>query len=388
MGPNILIDKSTLQSLSRREDRDEISHLFHHYEVIICRTLLLEILGDLSKETSSPDDVVQELSHKLTPLDSKVIPAWQELCAGNLLGQAVPMDGRPIIREGTPVTLADGRKIIFFDETEEMKLLRKWQVKGFTESERRFAKERREAYESQNLEAMLQTMRPVLKEKKKFKSLEEAKGFINQSLSNSDKAIQQNWLGYLLNLLQISAELTTLIYNRWLKLGMPTIGIFAPYGEYCIKAITLFVVGTVNGFVSTKNTNPIDLEYLYYLPFCQVFTTKDIFQKKMSQHLLRADQEFIPCEILKQDLARISEEHSRQLKAQAPEERTLYERYPPDLENSVTLQMWKKYMAPKRKNPFAKMTPELHKQIMEQVRPVISAITQHERKESNFNAPV
>ncbi len=45
MGPNLLIDKSALQSLSQKE----LYKLTHHFNLVTCSVLLIEILGDLKK---------------------------------------------------------------------------------------------------------------------------------------------------------------------------------------------------------------------------------------------------------------------------------------------------------------------------------------------------
>jgi hypothetical protein len=68
-----------------------------------------------------------------------------------------------------------------------------------------------------------------------------------------------------------------------------------------------FSVCLQNNIIGTRATNLVDLEYLYYLPFCEVFVSGDDFHKKLVPHLLIERQQFVRGQDLKEDLARIEE---------------------------------------------------------------------------------
>src|ERR1700685_45520 len=81
---------------------------------------------------------------------------------------------------------------------------------------------------------------------------------------------------------------------------------------------------------NVKPSHQIDLAYLYYLPFCSVFTSKDNFHVQVAQFFLAPSQTFINGIELKEDLKRLHEIYSQL----PPEERKrgLYKfaPHPPD----------------------------------------------------------
>ncbi len=75
--------------------------------------------------------------------------------------------------------------------------------------------------------------------------------------------------------------------------------------------------------------NSIDRQYLYYLPFCQVFSSNDVFHKTVAPLFLAADQSFVPGEDLKHDLAKI-EQHWREIPPDVKAQGSMnYAAYPP-----------------------------------------------------------
>lgn len=94
---------------------------------------------------------------------------------------------------------------------------------------------------------------------------------------------------------------------------------FAPYAEHCLRANLLLALGKSNEAIlgSHHEHDLRDLEYCYYLPFCEVFASKDKIHKKLIKLLLRPDQRFVGAE-LETDLRRLADEWfalSRQGKA-------------------------------------------------------------------------
>src|SRR5207249_3096998 len=80
---------------------------------------------------------------------------------------------------------------------------------------------------------------------------------------------------------------------------------FAPYAAFCLKANLLLGIGGL----LLKEPHPHDLrdlEYCYYLPFCNVFASADRLHRKLAPMLLRPDQMFVGSELV-DDLRRLSE---------------------------------------------------------------------------------
>jgi len=91
--------------------------------------------------------------------------------------------------------------------------------------------------------------------------------------------------------------------------------------------------------IGTRPTNRVDLEYLYYLPFCNIFTSNDKIHKQLTPLLLREDQKFIVGEDLKKDFKAIVEhldEGGEELKKKHANE-------PPIIKSSLTFKLWEEF---------------------------------------------
>ena len=58
---------------------------------------------------------------------------------------------------------------------------------------------------------------------------------------------------------------------------------------------------------SERKSNMVDIAYLYYLPFCMVFTSRDDLHVRSVPFFLRTDQSFVHGDDLKADLKLLDE---------------------------------------------------------------------------------
>ena len=406
MGPQILLDKSTLQSLSD----DETWCLARYYYVIYTPILFNEVLGDLTKDEDDEESkrIVAQVSDKIKPVDSCFAVDYQILLEYNLLGHEIIMDGRPIRIDAIPVSTPDGEGLYFGVQPEREDLWR-WEVGQFTTEEYKYSKKWRTWSKTIDLE--------------KWRRFE---GFptIN-SLEELIPAVQNSWqrvsyhlepLQYLLTEAGISDNSSSQIFKRWDQCGMPQLQEFAPYAYYCFTVLFAFYTALANNLIGTRSTNRVDLEYLLYLPFCKVFSSGDKFHKDFVPLFLNDQQDFVDSSTLKQDLKRIqvhsdSEYHLLKstvktlLKEQvislanindkvtsatarillkhtqthwdsrlAIEHREQVEPYPPDWDNSITNKLWKKYAVPRSEYQHSELTPEREKELIDRFLPIIDAI--------------
>lgn len=90
-----------------------------------------------------------------------------------------------------------------------------------------------------------------------------------------------------------------------------------------------------------RPSNAADIAYLYYLPFCMVFTSTDKLHAKTVPLFLRSDQVFLPGMELKADLQRLDEYFS----AQPTEvlDRGVMHFEPPFDGDYLTTKLWKQF---------------------------------------------
>jgi hypothetical protein len=111
VGPILLFDKSTLQSLSV----DEAVWLDTFYAPNITPLFFVETLADLEKEVGrgrTPEQVVGNLAEK-TPIDGKPNVFHETLCLSELLGHPIEMRGVPVIAGGRSFVSGKRRGVVF-----------------------------------------------------------------------------------------------------------------------------------------------------------------------------------------------------------------------------------------------------------------------------------
>lgn len=64
--------------------------------------------------------------------------------------------------------------------------------------------------------------------------------------------------------------------ERWRANGSPPIVDFSPYTAHLLLVDLFFCIGLGADLIGRERpTNKIDIAYLYYLPFCMAFTSRD-----------------------------------------------------------------------------------------------------------------
>ena len=133
MGPTLILDKSAFHALS--------SHEMHKIAEYFCWNrldiLLLEIIGDFSKQikTTSSRNEAAILADKVSLFDSYQNVDYTSLFLGNLLGEEVVMDGRPIIAPDTINKLENGSVGALIDDTRFCEMIYGWQRGDFNKED-------------------------------------------------------------------------------------------------------------------------------------------------------------------------------------------------------------------------------------------------------------
>lgn len=336
MDISIIIDKSTFQSLNF----SELYRLSCYYKHIITPVLTMEILGDLKKETADgktpSEERVKDFASKLFPMETVVNIHYKILVKEDLLGDNVSMDGRPNVKMNKAVTSSSGQKGFLVEETEEEKSIYKWKDGNFSEADKELSALWRMRTTNEDI---LKKLKEQIKSKlpNKIKDFPELNEIVNNLLLTEE--LQQNFLFAIFQNYEIDASTGVQIFNRWARAGKPMLSDFAPYAFHCLKVDTLFLYGLSSELISTRPTNRVDLEYLYYQPFGNIFTSNDKLHKNLAPLLLREYQKFIVGTDLKNDLKLIVEH----LDTLDIEERKKFKNKPPVNDTSLTFQLWKEY---------------------------------------------
>lgn len=367
MGPIFLIDKSTIQGLNP----EEVRVLTWYYSPVVCPILMRELLSNLAKD----DRDRVETERRLAALAAKVgTPGFYvvadavSMAASNLMGHDVPMDGRVPMPGGITVRAKDGTWGIFFDESEEAKTLRRWQAGQFSLDEKVLAQLVRATDLNADLQSIRELVTKHLSHFPTFHSMAELVSWIDDTyLTLTDQRFHLTTAGQSL----LPASDLQLVLDRWEKKDKPLFRNFAPYSYYFYRCNVIYFLGLGQGFISAswKEKTHLDLQYLYYLPFCMAFTSGDAFLRDLFPFFKRSNQKFLWKDELKLDLKSIRIHWDGLDDAKKKEFRAEYGNYPPDLPGSITATTWKELMRPRpsREERFPELSKEREKLLVEEL---------------------
>ena len=332
-GISLIFDKSTFQIFSR----DELRLLHRYFWINVTPILVMEILGDLSKEKDGfeSDSKGAEFASKLFGFNSSVNTFYVDLITAELQGQAIPFY-KPLVDTAQPVEMSDGQIGMRIHPSDERQALDRWQEQQFHNWERELSKEWR-------ANTKVPTLLAALKEK------------INASNPNSRnlngqqeilaafdayvelKRDSNELLQLLIEQFSIPTEIAGGVFYRWETERTKGFNAFAPYSLYCLRASYFFQTCLQNELIGTRPTNILDMQYVYYLPFCRVFVSNDKFHDSVVPYLINKNQKYIKGGELKDDLKRII----LMKKQLSGSDLKRIENEPPDSPDSVICRIWK-----------------------------------------------
>jgi hypothetical protein len=251
------------------------------------------------------------------------------------------MDGRPLLSGGKAVTAQDGKKGYIFEQSLEEKALHRWRDGRFTEAEEFLAEQWRDATTKKNI---LEALRQIFSTNRKFDSLAKLNEILDDYLN--DPQYQTAVLVGLTQTFSVDYTVAPKVFYRFEQGTIKLVRNFAPYAVYCYKVYLFFELGILNGLISTRSTNQVDLEYIYYLPFCKAFASSDKFHEAITHFFLEHGQDFIRGFKLKADLESICT--ARNLLSGEERDKWIekHKNHPPEDPNSITYRIWKKYARP------------------------------------------
>ena len=366
MGPVLMFDKSTLHGLSV----DEAVWLDTFYYPNITPLFFVETLADLEKEVRggrTPEDVVGNLAEKTPVVSGGANVPHRRLCAANLLGHPVQMEQR-IILGGARHVVSGARKGVII-QPPERQALERWQKREFLAVERDFAQQWRRTLSEVDLTRT--AARPF--GGAKLRDLAAAKEAAEETVRRDGDRYRN--LRMALDRFGIPEPLRGDIIQRWKAEGGPHLVDFAPYAAYVTTVDTFFAFATGAGLESTERpSHRIDLAYLYYLPFCSVFSSGDGFHARLAPLFLTPDQVFVSAADLKADLAKLDAHYSelpQEVKVTGVVE---FAFYPPTQGDFLVSRLWDRFMHPKWRERAEsrverpKLTEEQQRELVERLK--------------------
>jgi hypothetical protein len=302
-GPTLIFDKSTLESLNV----NEAVLLDNFYRSNITPIFFVECLADLERKMvrmrGTPEQLVGSLAERTPDMQSSANVHHLQILKGELSGQ-FNLDTvllRPFVAGGQIVELGDSKGMVFRASDEE-EAVQRWSRHQFLELERQIAKGWRRMLEAINLQAMSKLVLESIGPWRQPTSLSDARAMTETIIDSLDP----EWLlRFGLNLLGVP-EATDYVVSDWRANRRKPLRQFRPYFVHMLSINIFFALVLQTQLLkNVKPSHQIDLAYLYYLPFCAVFSSRDNFHVQVAPLFMNPAQQFIHGDDLKSDLRRL-----------------------------------------------------------------------------------
>jgi hypothetical protein len=270
---------------------------------------------------------------------------------------------------------------IIFQQSPEEEAFQRWQRGEFLQIERSQAKRWRNHLSTIDLEENYRTFHKFFPLGKP-KTLDDVKRFVDFYLAGPDQEALLR-LGFSMQSIPEIGQRNVLA--RWSTAGKPPVTTFAPYFAHVLSVDLFFNLGLAADLIGRgRPSHTVDLAYLYYLPFCMVFTSNDKLHADIAPFFLRSDQSFVPGTELKADLGKL-DAHYDLLPAETKERGVMsFAAYPPFDTMFLVTRLWDKHMSPRwrehQKSTAPKPESPEAKAIIEEIRRFEESATRAESK--------
>jgi hypothetical protein len=363
LGPIIIFDKSAFHALSD----DESVWLDALYMPVITPLFFVETLADLEKEDPrgrAAEKVVADLAEK-TPTGARPTLHHRHLCIGELLGGLFEMREVPVLAGGQPVRTKD-KTGVRFEVPPEMQALYRWQRREFLDVERQFAGQWRAELSGIDLASLRERYRP--KQGKRLATLADAKAAADGLVCGDGRRYATLLMA--MDSMRVPETIRRAVIKRWKEAGGPPLPVFAPYTAHVVTVDLFFNFAIGSDLIGhARQSNKVDIAYLYYLPFCMVFASFDRLHRKCVPLFLNKRQEFIWGEDLKIELAKLDAHFS--LLPQEVRDRGVmaFAHNPPTDIGFLTTRLWDRFLPKWRENLDQKaLSPEAQAELVEHVK--------------------
>ncbi len=341
--PFLLFDKSALESLNL----DEADLLDNFYQCVITPIFFVECMADLSraltlKNKGTQETIVASLAKRTPDHNYRLSMHHIDLLVeSEFANKLLPrFRNGPFPPRRKQVKL-DNQRGLIYKTTPEQEAMIRWTQLRFLDVERSYARAWREQLSSINLSDRVKQLHACIGSRwRKPGSLDDARRMTDVIIDFIDAT---KLLEYSLDLFGFAAQKESII-TAWVRNKRPPLRQCCPYLVY-LASINIFfaLVLPTQLLKNVKESHVVDLAYLYYLPFCSIFTSKDDFHVKIVPLFLSPDQSFVNGADLKADLKKLDDHYSELHPAEIATGMTQFARVPPDNTDFLTTRLWDKH---------------------------------------------
>ena len=273
---------------------------------------------------------------------------------------------------GREVQLGE-RKGVVYQRSEEAEAFLRWSRREFLDVEREMAKRWRRALTAVDFGTMVARVSEEIGPWRRPKSLEDAKVIADTVINCLDAEFL---LRFGLDLLGVS-EATERVVDDWKACRRPNLREHVPYFVFLLTINIFFCLILPTQLLrNVKPSHQVDLAYLYYLPFCSVFTSKDNFHAQIVPWFLESTQDFVHGNDFKEGMKRLVAHYSELSEDVLKTGLINFARHPPGDDSFVTTRMWNKYLPSWRhlkSEPRERSDPLKAKRTLEELKQMLNS---------------
>jgi len=208
--------------------------------------------------------------------------------------------------------------------------------------EREIAKEWRKGVSGIDYSQSYNSFKGLYGSFRKPKNLEDAKYIAETLIDLLDEEVS---FRFGMTLLQVPPDAQLAAVARWSAQSRRPLGEFAPYFRHMYLVELFYYLAVGADLISRvrpakKAANKVDIAYLYYLPFCNVFASSDNLHERVVPLFLRKDQTFVKGPVLKADLRKLDEHFDALPEETKARGLHAFASYPPPEESFLVTRLW------------------------------------------------
>lgn len=146
-------------------------------------------------------------------------------------------------------------------------------------------------------------------------------------------------------------EATDYVVTQWRKERNKSLRAYRPYFTHMLSINIFFsLVLKTQLLKNVKASHQIDMAYLYYLPFCAVFSSRDNFHVQVAPLFMNPAQQFVHGDDLKADLKKLDKLYLQLPKETLEKGFYSFAAVPPNDSSYLTTRLWDAYLPAWRKD--------------------------------------
>lgn len=252
---------------------------------------------------------VRAIARKFPDFSGQPCSYHVSLCANNLMGSSVPMDGRVPIPRGRSVK-QNNKTAAIFEPSPETAAFVRWQRGEFLEVERLFAADWRRKLAAFDSSGMSRKLGATDEAARSCRTLERAREVACRLVNEPRRIAKELDAAGILFGLQPGFQAEFL--SRMQAANRLALTDCAPYAAHVLTVETFFELTLSAGLLSSGlKSNRTDMAYLNYLPFCHIFVSSDHLHRECAPLFLRSNQSFVWGYDLKADLSRLNDYYAQ-----------------------------------------------------------------------------